>query len=355
MGAFVVWACSPYEPVPTSSIDEVSADLNVSNTSPHPWLRGEVYFIEEKADPSVKRINLSSMQEKLIFSAKEDSFLYDLEVDPKGEHIYASYSFPSTSELGAYDRSGIVDVADSELKPLYCFERQGVRCDHIALYGQELSYTKVDPLVLRDHPFIESHIIGEKDASLTILSAAYPNFIHANNDDQDTRLAYIHYEPVSLSSKLMVGDNSYTLDAFDTATEPEELAVPLQWGNYIIVLVMRPLQRNFITALSDWFQGTLHAHGNHNVPGDWWSVNLEDGKTQQLTFLNTIHYDGCILEGANILVVSALDGLWAVDLETHGTIKLKHSREIRSVSCRDLGPPIDVSMDTSQSIGSREN
>jgi len=100
-------------------------------------------------------------------------------------------------------------------------------------------------------------------------------------------------------------------------------------GNWIYVSV--PKEQSEESNLWENFLGVAglaYAHGNHDVPSDWWRVSVDGGgEPEQVTQESVIHYYGDMSK-SNILAYTGTKGFYIYDGEE--TELVLGSRAIRA-------------------------
>jgi Tol biopolymer transport system component len=85
-------------------------------------------------------------------------------------------------------------------------------------------------------------------------------------------------------------------------------------------------------SLLDWIVPRALAHGNHDIPSDWWRVPVAGGEVEQITHLDTILYDGRAHPDGGWFATATREGVLLVDGETGEATSVLEARTIRALA-----------------------
>ena len=86
--------------------------------------------------------------------------------------------------------------------------------------------------------------------------------------------------------------------------------------------------------LLDLLVPSAMAHASHDTPGDWWRVRTDGGDPEQVTRLETIHYDGAASPHSDRFVAATREGVALIDPDTGDATMLRCMRTARAVGLR---------------------
>ncbi len=276
---------------------------------------GEVLFLQELGPPLVSRLDLATGVVDTRFSVPSGGFAYEVEAGEGGTFTLA-YTAPPKDGGAGFDRSRIVRVnADDTLTDLACADAAGVWCFFPAVLGDRTWFVDGTTLSWVEEPGGEVHPV--------VPWATEPALA-------DDRVAWVAFEPPNGARSLELGDAEGTwLRTLVPAGTLDDLARPFFSADGAAVYFVVPTP----TALTrlDLLVPRARAHGSHDVPGDWWRVSVEGGEPEQVTFLDTVHYDGRAAEDGRHFVTATREGLVVVDLlagTADTTLELRTARSV---------------------------
>lgn len=303
---------------------------------------GSIIFIEERGQPDFRlaKFDLATKELTTIFQIPDGGWVYQL--DSTNQQLVMSYTEPT--EETQFDRSGIylLDVSSDDAQPQLL-----VGSDEAFVYyydpvfsvtegnsNSEFVYYIVSDSVKRSLR-VERINIETKVIDIIAENALWPKV-----SPDGTSIVYLAINQETNTRSLIKaeldGNNPKTLIV---ENQLEDLDLPFfstdgEWV-YVSVPKVKAEETNFWQDLLG-VAGVAYAHGNHDVPSDWWRVSVNADKTnsvpEQVTQESVIHYFGDMAKTDN-LGFTASKGFYVFDGEESKL--LLGSRAIRAFTWLD--------------------
>lgn len=276
---------------------------------------GSIVFIEERGQPDFRlaKFDLATKDITTIFQIPLGAWVYQLDASADNKQLVFSYTEPS--EEMSFDRSGIylLDIEgdlESESEPQLLIgssEAFVYYYDPVFSVDDAYVYYIVSDSVRRVLRLERIHV-ASKVVDIIAHNALWPKV-----SPDGTSLTYLainqETQDRSLIKSELDGSNPQTLIA---ENQLEDLDLPFYSadGNWIYVSV--PKEQAEESSLWQNFLGVAYAHGNHDVPSDWWRISVNGGEPQQLTQESVIHYYGD-MSNSNTFAYTGTKGFYVFD------------------------------------------
>ncbi len=260
-------------------------------------------------------------------------FAYELDVDEETGRVALSYTHPPVGEDAAFDRSAIVVVGeDGAMERVACEDAPGVWCSYPAWSGGRIWYSEsgaaLDEGVLAVVSMVDPGT-GEVDVRIPWATepAAAPG---------GARVAWIAMDPETGARRLELGGgDGERVRTLVQEGEHEDIGQPFfsADGAHVYYVAVWPVW-SYVSVLTSFFVSTAHAHSSHDVAGDWWRVSVDGGEPEQVTDLDTVHYDGRADPGGEWIWLATREGVRRVDVGTGEVVLERASRVVRALEVR---------------------
>lgn len=279
---------------------------------------GSIVFIEERGQPDFRlaKFDLETKNVTTVFQIPEGGWVYQVDAANTGnQQLVMSYTKPS--EEMKFDRSGIylldISNADAQAELLVGSDEAFVYYyDPVFSVDNEYVYYMVSDSVNRSLRLERINLVT-KAIDLIAENALWPkvspdgtSIVYLAINQETSARSLIKAELDSSNPQTLISENQLPdLDLpFFSAdgewvyvsvpnTETEEASI---WQNLLGVA------------------GMAYAHGNHDVPSDWWRVSIQGDEFEQVNQESVIHYFGDMSE-TDTLGFTANKGFYIFDGE----------------------------------------
>lgn len=319
-GAMLAWLTG------CTSTGAATAGAETASTTQLPT--GTLRLLEQAGPPAVSTLDPLADERTPWFSVPSGGFAYSLDVEPDGALLLA-YTSPATDGGAGYDRSAIVRVtADGTVEHVACRDAAGVWCFYpLAVPGSERTWFVAEGL---DIPSGSEHALVYVDRADGPIVEVQPLGTEPAIAPDGARIAWIATEPLSGLRRLELGDADGVRDR--TLVEPgvvSDVSTPFFSADGAFVYFVAPSQLA-VSAL-DLVLPRAHAHGDHDVPSDWWRVPVEGGEPEQVTNLQTVFHAGRSHPDGRWFAAACREGVLLVDASTGAATTLLEDRTIRAL------------------------
>jgi len=316
-----------------------SADLEVVGNLDD--LSGELIFIEQRAQPNfrVAQLDLTTGEVDTLFQVPENAWIYEVAV-PSDEQLVFSYSPPSAADGSAQlDRSGIytLDLSSESSTPEAWIEPEGAKIfiayptfsrDHSLLYYSRIDQSGEESE--RQVITLMAYDVASATSERVMPYALMPSF-----GGEENIMAYVRVNRITQVRSLQIASLAQNIQ-MDLVPELEfyDIGRPLfsPDGSWIYFVALEdPL--NSEDVLGNLLLGQpAYAHGNHNLPGDWWRRSRNGQLTQVFTDLSVLIYDGVFSPDGQHFAFSTAEGIYVIGVDDASKPQLiVESRAIRDI------------------------
>jgi len=289
---------------------------------------GALRLLEELGPPVVSTLDPRTSAKEAWFSLASGGFAYELDVGAGGD-LTLAYTPPAAEGESGYDRSGIVRVtSDGAVEPVACRDEKGVWCFY--------------PVVTPDGPRTWFVIEGDAVVSGVAHALAYvdtpgdtPHEAVAMGTEpaispDGAHVAWVANDPETLRRSLVLGDADGAVERVLLASGVvTDISSPFFSADGAWLYFVVPTAS---VSLLDWIVPRALAHGNHDIPSDWWRVPVAGGDAEQITHLDTIVYDGRAHPDGGWFATATREGVLLVDGETGEATSVLEARTIRALA-----------------------
>lgn len=281
-------------------------------------------MLEELGPPVLTTFDPLSASTSTRFTVPSGGFAYEL--DMRDDTLFLSYTAPATDGGSGYDRSRIVSIdAANQIEPLACRDAPGVWCFFpvAAPDSTRVWFVMAGEDVVGDAENLLAYV--ENGQTTQVMAWATEPAISADG----SLLAWVQVDPETRRRRLELADrDGHYLQTLVASGVLTDISYPFFAGDFVYFVVPTPTT----ASLWDWLIPSAQAHGTHDIPGDWWRVPILGGDAEQISYLNTIHYDGQAYPDGKWFVTTTREGLVLIDLETGEATSLLETRTVRALA-----------------------
>lgn len=295
-----------------------------TSAEPSALPEGDLLLLEELGPPIVSRLDVQSSTTEAWYSVTSGGFAYALDTDDDGATL--SYTAPAAEGKDGYDRSRIVHVgAHGTLTDVACRDAAGVWCFYPANNRARTWFV----IAGEDVASGVEHALAYVDAAGGEIHEVAPWGTEPAVSTDGSRLAWVAIDPDTRRRSLILGDSNgaaeRTLLASGDVTDISAVFFSPD-DAWLYFVVPTPA----VSALA-WLVPTAQAHGNHDVPGDWWRVSAAGGDPEQVTWLDTVLYDGRAHADGGWFAAATREGVVLIDATGEATTVLE-TRTVRGLA-----------------------
>ena len=195
-----------------------------------------------------------------------------------------------------------------------------------------ISQLKQDPLIAdRQISTLLEYNLPQRNITQILPSAMSPSFTA-----QGSLMTYIHVNPVNQVRSINVATGGWTseqvvVDEFEFYDLSNPLFAPDENSIFFLALES-PIESLDQSWIHEFFLGApAYAHADHNLPSDWWRLNLEDGSYERVTNQSLIIHDGIFSPDGMHFAFSSQEGLHVMQADGTELQLLIKSRAIRDI------------------------
>ena len=323
------WAFNIQPAAPTIIENTTSSTLlrkQIPVTWSHLNLSGRlVYVLAEFKDYyayTVQVLDLATGEVTTLFSAPEQSIIYDLAVSPDNQEILLSYSSPSQetgiSYRGIYSMPMDGSHPPQQLFPPVVEEDENYQVewspDGKFIYFTNFNY-QTPPQENGITPLYTIYRIPYPNGTLEKIAE---NSLWPNISPDSSKIVYIQYVGSILQNALYVADAD--------GSNPQEVVLTGSWipdiidapiftsdGQFILFSGSAPPQA-YKPNLLDKLMGVEIARA-HNVPSDWYVIPIEGGEPTRLTHIQSLGLFGSISPDEKHIASLGGAGVFVMDLD----------------------------------------
>jgi len=277
---------------------------------------GSIVFIEERGQPNFRlaKFDLETKEITTIFQIPQGAWVYQLDASTDSKQLVLSYTEPS--EETSFDRSGI-----------YLLDLETNAEPQLLLGSDEAFVYYYDPVFSTDNTFVY-YIVSDSvrrslrlerinlESNEVILIAENALWPKVSPDGTSITYLSINQETQdrSLIKANLDGSNPQTLI---TENQLGDLDLPFYSADGDWIYVSVPKEQTEESSLWQNLLGIAslaYAHGNHDVPSDWWRISSNGSEPEQVTQESVIHYYGDV-SASNTVGYTGTKGFYIFDGE----------------------------------------
>lgn len=289
---FAVWlvAFADNEAVPVlpDTTEQVSLDLRVAETLDH----SIVYAVEQRARPMYRILAFdpASGTDETVFTVPEDAVIYGMTLAPDGERLAVSYA-----EDFHVDGNGIwiLDLETLAFEELTSQESNVYLTElEWSVDGKQIYATHINQESDEEELSIATVLVETGAVEVLVNGAITPaasadGLFYLTVDDQKARRAIGFVGEAGTPSTISVLDGEKDLDhlIFDEAEQ-----------DVLLVAVLDDQEEEEVS-----IGAPAAAHGNHNIPSAWWSIDDVSFDAEPTDFEPIIVYDATVSDSGAIV------------------------------------------------------
>ncbi|MEM7348449.1 MAG: hypothetical protein AAF485_29820, partial [Chloroflexota bacterium] len=297
-------------------------------------MTGRIIFVEERGQPNyrIAALDLATGAIDTIFAIPSGGFVYQFEATPNHQYLLMAYTAPAETGQSPFDRSGLylLDLNQPTKKPqlLLGGDRSNVYYFDPTLSsdGNTVIYVKSAPA---ETPAvtINRHALDTGEDELLVGDATWPR-LSPNQDlvshiTFDSKTGQQRLQTTNLQTKqstFLLDDNAF-YDVDRPLFSPD--------GAWIYFVALEPPEAYLWGKL--WGVQIAQAHGNHDIPGNWWRIPTQGGTPEPITRASETFIAGAFSPDGQTLGLSSRSGLYLVDAEGGEMMQIVKARTIRHI------------------------
>ncbi len=268
-------------------------------------------------DHAVRTVDSEGRAVDTLFSAPPFSQVHQAVLAPDGRYLVMAYTPPPRDGTGFFDHSAIyrIDLADDDAPPERWFGATDAGTfllePAFSPDGSAVYFVRVDRFSLAG-PSLETINLERYDTRSGTIERLIPNAIWPRVSPDGRVLTFVGVDPLTRERGLFVaGPDGAGLRELVPIGAHVDIDTPVfsadsRWV-YFTIASEKPG-----ASLFRW-QGlvaTAHAHGDHNIPSQWWRIAVDGGRPEAMGSQRAIILHGDRAPDAERLVYSTREGVF---------------------------------------------
>lgn len=293
---------------------------------------GTIYYVDQLAQPdfAIAALDMTTNEPSVFFDIPADSWVYEIDASDANGQMALSYTAPPEEGTQLFDRIGIytlpLEDGNTEPQPLV-----------VPTQANEFFY---DPIWMPDGSGVvyAHYIVVENntqnyeltverfDISSGTTTLLAQNGFWPNVSPDGSQIVYLDIDFETQSRSLWVVDA--------TSENARELVATGTFGDLDTPVFSPDGEWIYFVAIPEqeeasWWDRltgirTAAAHGNHNVPGDWYRIPVAGGVPEQVTGESVIMLYGAFAPDETVFGYATVEGLYLLDRAAN-VYELRHS------------------------------
>ncbi len=271
----------------------------------------------EAPDHAVRTIDADGRPVATVFAAPPFSQVYQALLSPDGRHLVMAYTPPPKGGTGFFDHSAIyrldLDADGATPQPWFGGSDAGTFLLEPAFApdGGAVYFVRVDRFSLAG-PTLETINLERYDTRTGEIRRLVPNAIWPRISPDGSLLTFVGVDPLTRERGLFVSrvDGGGLRELVPIGAHVD-IDTPVFSGDsrwvYFTIASEKPG-----ASLFRWpgLIATAHAHGDHNIPSQWWRIAVDGGRPEAMGSQRAIILHGDRAPDAERLVYSTRDGVF---------------------------------------------